>query len=130
MSSTDSLLDLRILADNGVLEDPDGLLDSADTNDVTSVRRVRQALTPSTGVIALYVVSANSQPRPSSKTRRAMDAQEDLLGLGVIYPHAEAEDDGEYIAAEVRPTLSGDDADADVTTLTDTEGDFVELGAA
>lgn len=130
MSSTDSLLDLRILADSCVLEDPDGLLDSADTNDVTSVRRVRQALAPSMGVIVLYAVSANSQPRPSSKTRRTMDAQEDLIGLGVIYPHAEAEDDGEYIAAEVRPTLSDDDVDAEVSTLTDTEGDFVEPGAA
>jgi hypothetical protein len=130
MSSTDSLLDLRILAENGVLDDPDGLLDSADTNDVTSVRRVRRTLAPSAGVIVLYAVSAKSQPRPSSKTRRAMDAPEDLIGLGVIYPHAAAEDDGEYIATVVRPTLSDDDADGDVISLTDAEGDFVEPGAA
>lgn len=131
MSSTDSLLDLRILAENDVLVDPDRLLESADTNDVGSVRRTRKALAPNVGVILLYAVSGRSEPLASSKTRRRMNAGNDLIGLGLIYPHAEAEDDGEYIAAQVRPTLSDDEDEADgVTVFTDVEGDFVQPGAA
>lgn len=128
MSSTDSLLDLRILAQNGALTDPEGLLESADTNDVGSVRSVRRALAPNTGVILLYAVSGASEPLPKSKTRRGMDADTDLIGLGLIYPHAEAEEDGEFIAADVRQARSDDEDE--VTVFTDTEGDFVQPGAA
>ena len=123
MSSGDSLLDLQILSENGMLEDPDGLLVNADTNEISSVRAVRRALAPNTGVILLYAVAGDSQPMAKSTSRRAMACEHDLIGLGVIYPHAENEDDGEFIAADVRPVLSEDDSDK-ATAFTDTEGDY------
>lgn len=123
MSSGDSLLDLQILSENGALNDPDGLLADADTNEITNVRAVRRALAPNSGVILLYAIAGDSQPMAKSKSRRAMASDHDLIGLGVIYPHAENEDDGEFIAADVRPVLSDDDSDK-AATFTDTEGDF------
>lgn len=123
MSSGDSLLDLHILAQNGVLLDPADRLDGADTNDMASVRSVRRALAPDSGVILLYVVDRDSHPRPSSKTRRDMEATDDLIGLGVIFPHAEHEEDGEFIAADVRPPMSEDESDS-AAGFADTEGDF------
>lgn len=123
MSSPDSLLDLRVMAENGVLQDPSGRLDQADTNDMGSVRSTRRALAPDTGVIILYVVHGDSHPLPSSKTRRDMSAKNDLIGLGVIFPHAELEDDGEFIAADVRPLMSDDESDS-AAAFSDPEGDF------
>ncbi|GAA1465151.1 Z1 domain-containing protein [Microbacterium thalassium] len=123
MSSGDSLLDLQILSENGALEDPQGLLDEADTNEINSVRAVRRKLAPKTGVILLYAVAGDSQPLAKSKSRRPMACDSDLIGLGVIYPHAENEDDGEFIAADVRPVVSDDESDK-ATAFTDTEGDY------
>lgn len=123
MSSGDSLLDLRLLAENGVLQDPAGLLEDADANDIGSVRQVRRALAPDAGVIVLYAVSRDSQPLAKSRTRRAMKAENDLVGLGVIYPHAANEDDGEFIAAAVRAVVNEDDSDS-ASSFADTEGDF------
>lgn len=123
MSGGDSLLDLQILSENGALEDPNDLLVNADANDISSVRAVRRALAPKTGVILLYAVAGDSQPMARSKSRRAMASDHDLIGLGLIYPHAENEDDGEFIAADVRPVLIDDDSD-DATAFTDTEGDY------
>lgn len=123
MSSGDSLLDLQILSENGMLEDPNGMLADADTNEIGSVRAVRRALAPKTGVILLYAVAGDSQPLAKSTSRRAMESDHDLIGLGVIYPHAENEDDGEFIAADVRPVLSEDDSDK-AAAFADTEGDY------
>lgn len=124
MSSGDSVLDLRVLADNGLLSDPENLLETTDTNDMNSVRRTRRALAPDVGAILLYAVSAESQPLEKSKTRRPMGAELDLIGLGVIYPHAEAEEDGEFVAVSVQPVLSEDESD-ETTRFRDTEGDYV-----
>jgi hypothetical protein len=87
------------------------------------VRLTRRALAPDTGVLLLYVVDKDSRPLPSSKTRRNMEAKNDLIGLGVIFPHAELEDDGEFIAADVRPLMSEDETDS-AAEFSDTEGDF------
>jgi len=123
MSSGDSLLDLRVLAENGVLRDPEGLLAEADANDIASVRAVRRALAPDTGVIVLYAISRDSHPSPRSKSRRDMAAEHDLIGLGVIFPHAENEEDGEFIAAAVPSVQSEEDSDG-AFNFKDTEGDY------
>lgn len=125
MSSADSILDLRILHEHDLLADPDDHLDSVDTNDVASVRRVRNSLAPGTGVLLLYVVSKESKPRASSKTRRDMAGSAHLIGLGVVFPHAEDEEEGEFFAVDVQQPLSDDDAD-EPTVFEDHEGDFVQ----
>ncbi len=47
-----------------------------------------------------------------------MEAKNDLIGLGVIFPHAELEDDGEFIAADVRPLMSEDETDSEQNSQT------------
>ncbi len=123
MSSTDSVVDLQILADHGVLADPENSLSGVDTNDVATVRRLRRSLAPQTGVIVLYAISKESTPRAGSHTRRNLDGREDLIGLGVIFPHAENEEDGEFVAVDIQPTLNDDEEEA--TVFPDNEGDFV-----
>lgn len=123
MSGADSLTDLKLFAKAGQLDDPTGLLDSADTNQLTSVRAVRRLLAPKTGVILLYPVNKDSHPLSKSKTRRDMASEEHLIGLGILYPHAENEVQGEYLAAAVRPPLSDDDISEGQPE--DSEGDHV-----
>lgn len=124
ISSSDSVLDLQILVDRGLLADADDDLANVDTNDVASVRRVRRMLAPSTGVILLYVVSKDSKPRATSKTRRDMGSKEHPIGVGIVFPHAEDEEQGEFFAVDVRQPLSDDDVD-EPTVFEDDEGDFI-----
>jgi hypothetical protein len=123
MSGADSILDLEILAANGVLVDPDGLLEATDTSRIESVRATRRALCPDMGTILLYAVDKDSQPLAKSKTRREMAAPEHLIGLGVIFPHAESEEQGEFVAADVQPPVV-DDEPSESTGWQDTEGDY------
>lgn len=123
MSGTDSILDLEILAANGVLVDPDGLLQSTDTSRIESVRATRKAIAPDAGTILLYAVDKDSQPLAKSKTRREMGASAHLIGLGVIFPHAETEEQGEFVAADVQPPVVEDEP-SESSGWQDTEGDF------
>lgn len=123
MSGADSILDLEILAANGVLVDPAGLLTDTDTNRIESVRATRKRIAPDTGTILLYAVDKDSQPLAKSKTRREMNAPEHLIGLGVIFPHAETEEQGEFVAADVQPPVV-DDEPSENASWQDTEGDY------
>ncbi|MGV9193630.1 Z1 domain-containing protein [Microbacterium sp. MC2] len=123
MSGTDSILDLEILAANDALVDPNELLQATDTSRIESVRATRKALAPDIGTILLYAVDRDSQPLAKSKTRRAMEAPEHLIGLGVIFPHAESEEQGEFVAADVQPPVV-DDEPSETTGWQDTEGDY------
>lgn len=123
MSGTDSILDLEILAANDALVDPSGLLQGTDTSRIESVRATRKAIAPDIGTILLYVVDRASSPLAKSKTRAGMDAEEHLVGLGVIFPHAEAEEQGEFVAADVQPPLVEDEP-SESADWHDTEGDF------
>jgi hypothetical protein len=123
MSGTDSILDLEILAANDALVDPNGLLQATDTSRIESVRATRKAIAPDTGTVLLYAVDKDSQPLAKSKTRREMDAPEHMIGLGVIFPHAPSEEQGEFVAADVQPPIV-DDEPSESTDWQDTEGDF------
>ena len=125
MSGDDYFLDLRILADQGELEEKDiEVLDGVDKRSAGSVKAARSLIRPHEGTILLYAIDGDSQPAPSSKTRAAMRADGPVIGLGIVFPHAEAEDPGEYWAVE----LEDQDAEADEAEETvprDAEGDFV-----
>ena len=125
MSGDDYFLDLRILADQGELEEKDiEVLDGVDKRSAGSVKAARSLIRPHEGTILLYAIDGDSQPAPSSKTRAAMKSDGPVIGLGVVFPHAEAEDPGEYWAVE----LEDQDAEADEAEETaprDAEGDFV-----
>lgn len=122
MAGDDYLLDLRILADRGELSEEDiELLDGVDRKSASAVKAARALIRPNEGTILLYAVDGDSQPAQNTTTRAAMDAEGPLIGLGVIFPHAEAEDPGEYWAVP----LETQDAENESPAPTDDEGDYV-----
>lgn len=122
MAGDDYLLDFRILADNGELDEKDiKLLDEVDKNKVSAVKAARNLIRPDEGTILLYAVDGQSEPGKDSTTRTSMDADGTIIGLGIVFPHAEAEDPEEYWAVE----LEEQDAEADAAVARDEEEDFV-----
>lgn len=121
MSGDDYLLDLRMLADQGQLTEEDiKILDAVDKSSAGAVKAARSLIRPREGTILLYAIDGDSQPAPKSTTRTGMGAAGPLIGLGVVFPHAEAEDPGEYWAVD----LDDQDPDLEPTRLRDEEGDF------
>lgn len=122
MPGDDYMMDIRVLADNGLLSEEDiKLLDGVDRNNAGAVKAVRGLIRPDQGTILLYAIDGQSAPSPKSTTRTAMQAGGPMIGLGIVFPHAEAEDPGEYWAVE----LEEQDAEADTAATRDDEGDFV-----
>src|SRR5690625_5960527 len=74
------------------------------------MKTARSLIRPNEGTVLLYAIDGDSQPASKSTTRTRMQADGPLVGLGVVFPHAEAEDPGEYWAVEL------DDQDADLAT--------------
>lgn len=125
MSGDDYFLDLRILADQGQLEERDiKILDGVDKRSAVAVKTARSLIRPNEGTLLLYAIDGDSQPALRSTTRTAMRADGPLIGLGVVFPHAEAEDPGEYWAVD----LEDQDADLEPGAPKDDEGDFVPEG--
>src|SRR5690625_102881 len=122
MSGDDYLLDIRILADQGQLDERDiEILDGVDKKSAVAMKTARSLIRPNEGTVLLYAIDGDSQPASKSTTRTRMQADGPLVGLGVVLPHAEAEEPGEYWAVEL------DDQDADLATTPprDDEADFV-----
>ncbi|EWS82467.1 hypothetical protein BF93_11960 [Brachybacterium phenoliresistens] len=125
MSSADQMLDLRILADQDLLSQEDvAIVDGVDVDDVPSVKTARSLVRPEEGMILLYAVDRDSRPRgeTSTRTREPMNASGELIGLGVVFPHVEAEDYGEYWAVQLANQVVDD---ATATQAPDNEGDYV-----
>lgn len=127
MPGDDYMVDLRILSDNGLLSEKEiRILDDVDKNNAGSVKKARGLIRPDEGTILLYAVDGQSEPNRASTTRTAMQATSPIIGLGIVFPHAEAEDPGEYWAVE----LEEQDAEADAAAARDDEEDFVPSGEA
>jgi hypothetical protein len=124
MSSADYVLDLQILSDDGTLDDS-GRLEKLKKDDVALVRDARKSLLPDVGVLLIYVIAKDSEPELDSPTRASMAAPTDMVGVGVVFPYAEDEDDGEFVAVAVE-SISIDD---EPTIFEDNEGDFVPVGS-
>lgn len=103
MAGDDYMLDLRLLADNGMLDEEDiKLLEGTDKRSASAVKAARALIRPDEGTILLYAVDGDSQPdKKGSTTRTGMGAEGTMFGLGVVFPHAEAEDPGEYWAVDL-----------------------------
>ncbi|WP_164518532.1 Z1 domain-containing protein [Brachybacterium sp. EE-P12] len=122
MAGDDYTLDLRILADNGELDEEDlKILDGVDKRKVSAVKAARSLIRPDQGAILLYAVDGQSEPAKDSQTRTSMDADGTIIGLGVVFPHAEDEDPEEYWSVE----LEEQDAEAEAAVARDEEGDYV-----
>lgn len=122
MAGDDYMLDLRILADNGELDEEDlKVLDGVDKRKVSAVKAARSLIRPDQGAILLYAVDGQSEPAKDSQTRTSMDADGTIIGLGIVFPHAEDEDPEEYWSVE----LEEQDPEADAAVARDEESDYV-----
>nr|WP_254367823.1 Z1 domain-containing protein [Microbacterium sp. NC79] len=107
MSGSDWVLDLEILAVNNLL-DPDlaaGLkkLDKNKSRE-THVKPFRKEMCPEVGVVVLYAIDRASQPAgTASAARVAMNADEDLIGVGIVYPWSLKSNDHNYFAVDLNP---------------------------
>ncbi|WP_083871749.1 Z1 domain-containing protein [Brachybacterium muris] len=83
------------------------------------MRRARHHLLPGEGLIILYAIDKDSTPSGKSKqTRKAMAAEDHLVGIGLVYPSADDPD-------EERQRMAVDPAAAYVTA-DDDEDDIAE----
>ncbi|MCX4981105.1 Z1 domain-containing protein [Streptomyces sp. NBC_00572] len=62
----------------------------------------RQAELPDTGLLVLYPIDRVSAPSPSKSRRAALDAEEDVIGVGLVFPQPAHDSTVEkYISADL-----------------------------
>lgn len=99
LSAQDSTLDLKILHDKGLLSpEDDRCFMALSRSNAEDVKSARKRIAPHTGLIILYAIDKDSLPQKSS--REPMDAPDHLIGVGLVFPHAENEDPHDYIAVK------------------------------
>ncbi|MGN9785996.1 Z1 domain-containing protein [Nonomuraea sp. ZG12] len=85
-----------------------------DTGSLTEqeIKTERQRQLPDRGLLVLYPIDKVSSPPPREKQRRlSIDADEHVIGVGLVFPQPRGEDSAiEWISAD----LSGVDVDADI----------------
>ncbi|MCF2586103.1 Z1 domain-containing protein [Brevibacterium sp. UCMA 11752] len=124
MSGDDYILDLKILADEGLLSDDQSAeIAQIPRDDFNLMKSARSRISPDEGVVLLYTIDRDSLPKKDSKTRTSMDADGNLIGLGVVFPNAEAEDPGEYWAVPIEEPTT--DEELEELSHQDSEDDYV-----
>ncbi|MFE5207395.1 Z1 domain-containing protein [Streptomyces sp. NPDC056600] len=71
-------------------------------NDIKKQRRLQL---PDTGLLVLYPIDRTSQPSPNKKLRAALNAEEHVIGLGLVFPEPSNEDS--TVEGYVSADLSG-----------------------
>lgn len=126
MSGDDYILDLKILADEGLLSDDQcAEIARIPRDDINLMKSARSRINPDEGVVILYAIDGDSRPKKNSKTRTSMDADGTLIGLGVVFPNAEAEDPGDYWAVPIEEPTN--DEELEELSHQDHEDDFVAM---
>ncbi|MFJ4485893.1 Z1 domain-containing protein [Streptomyces longwoodensis] len=71
--------------------------------DEDGIRAKRQEEYPDTGLLVLYPIDKNSEPKPDKKTRAPLDAEEHVVGVGLVFPKPFDEDSTveKYISADL-----------------------------
>lgn len=128
MSSNDSTMDLTIMDRNDLL-DPLTAQDlrTLSKSNTEAVKKFRRKSRPDNGLLILYAVGKDSEPAPSSRnTRVAMNADDHLIGVAVIFPPADFERVGDYYAVSVKSIfdVSEDKTDDGDAEIVDDEADF------
>lgn len=128
MSSNDSTMDLSIMDRNGLLNPVDAAdLRTLNKSSTEAVKKFRRRSRPDTGLLVLYAVGKDSEPAPTSRrTRVAMEADDHLIGVAVVFPPAEFERAGDYYAVAVNSIFDGgeDETEDEDPQILDDEADF------
>lgn len=68
------------------------------------IKAERRRQLPDTGLLVLYPIDKISQPSPAKKTREALNADEHVIGVGLVFPQPSGDDSTvkwEYISADL-----------------------------
>lgn len=78
---------------------------SCDASKLTEedIMRERQTQLPDTGLLVLYPIDKTSEPNPPKKTRKALAAEEHVIGVGLVFPKPRNGDSTveKYISADL-----------------------------
>ncbi|WP_233478013.1 Z1 domain-containing protein [Streptomyces calvus] len=78
---------------------------SGDASKLTEedIMRERQTQLPDTGLLVLYPIDKTSEPNPPKKTRKALAAEEHVIGVGLVFPKPRNGDSTveKYISADL-----------------------------
>lgn len=115
MSGVDYLADLRVAADAGQMNEAVGAELRSSDSSVSRMRTLRRLHGKGRGMLAIYIVDGQSRPVSPERnvTRTTLEAETDLVGVGVVFPTANDEDPGNFFAVIPRETVDeGSDEDA------------------
>lgn len=65
------------------------------------IMAARRRQLPDTGLLVLYAIDKKSEPRPGKRARRSLDAEEHVIGVGLVFPEPEGRDSEAYISADL-----------------------------
>ncbi|MEU6660952.1 Z1 domain-containing protein [Streptomyces sp. NPDC046821] len=68
------------------------------------LRDARRVQLPTTGLLTLYPIDKHSEPVPAKKQRQPLDAEEHVIGVGLVFPEPDGPDSAvepEYVSADL-----------------------------
>ncbi|MFD5588348.1 Z1 domain-containing protein [Streptomyces sp. NPDC127063] len=67
------------------------------------IMAARQKHLPNTGLLVLYPIDKTSEPKPPKKTRKPLNAEEHVIGVGLVFPEPQQQDSTveKYISADL-----------------------------
>uniref|UniRef100_A0AAU1UES9 Z1 domain-containing protein n=1 Tax=Streptomyces sp. NBC_00119 TaxID=2975659 RepID=A0AAU1UES9_9ACTN len=68
------------------------------------LRDARRVQLPTTGLLTLYPIDRYSEPVPAKKQRQPLDAEEHVIGVGLVFPEPDGPDSAvepEYVSADL-----------------------------
>ncbi|MEU3838949.1 Z1 domain-containing protein [Streptomyces sp. NPDC028635] len=67
------------------------------------IMAARQKHCPDTGLLVLYPIDKTSEPKPPKKTRKPLNAEEHVIGVGLVFPEPQQQDSTveKYISADL-----------------------------
>ncbi|MGO1472461.1 MAG: Z1 domain-containing protein [Flaviflexus sp.] len=102
VSGSHQVLDLKILDENGQLPPEHSVeLRSKNASRKADARLLRKEILSGQGLILIYVIDKDSRPLHDAKTRMAMEADDHLIGLTVIFPEVANEDPRTFYSVEI-----------------------------
>jgi hypothetical protein len=84
------------------------------------IKAERRRQLPDTGLLVLYPIDKTSEPSPKKTTREALDADEHVIGLGLVFPQPSGDDstvEWDYVSAD----LSGVEIEEEDFSLVEAE---------
>jgi hypothetical protein len=80
--------------------------------DEQTIKHERQRQLPDTGLLVLYPIDKVSAPPKERESRKALDAEEHVIGVGIVFPQPRNEDSRiEWVSAKLPPDVDIEEED-------------------